>query len=678
MSVIEKKIPKLIPGYFHFEGSKLVFESEDEKIQVYLPKECQEAAALINNKRTVKEIISTLFESRGEVGFKNLFICLSKLKEGGALENPDDFASEVVLKKNIYEKRLPIISKPLLYIRLLENIKLTSNPPVALFYIFAFIVTAMAVFFVIKNPLPRFANNFLRYEDSYFYGFLLFNIANSILISGKTLIKTLFSFLISGKVFHLSLQLNLFSLSLRVSDEAAFTQNNRALQIVYTIGCVISHLALTSILYFIFGGSAIVDNMLILSYFLTLADLDPFRKSDLSRLFSMFYSEDNLKNLAPYLKKKVMFSIVKPGGKIKGESLFVIYATIAITWLMLSLGIVNDYLNEMLPNLWVALSTGPTIEKISSAVILIGMVSISWYLLLDILSIFTQSILNPFKKQVSSFKQGLGSKDIDPPSKKEAIQILKKTALFENVNDEKLALLAEKAKYKSFSEGIQVLIQNSEGNGLHILLDGEVEVIYHHPTGAEEHVARIKPGTIFGETAVLEKKLRTADVVCTKDSTTMFLSRSLIEDLVSPDELNFILDKIKLNQSISSSKLFSQIPKEAVSLFTDLGELVHYKSGDTIINEGDKDEDFYLIARGKVIVLKGMKQVGVLEQGEFFGEIALITHQPRTATIQSVDETLLLKISSEVFWKVLAENLNLGVYLESVAEERMGFEEVHA
>ncbi len=59
-----------------------------------------------------------------------------------------------------------------------------------------------------------------------------------------------------------------------------------------------------------------------------------------------------------------------------------------------------------------------------------------------------------------------------------------------------------------------------------------------------------------------------------------------------------------------------------------------YQPGDVIIQEGNKDNDFFQLIWGKVAVLqKGSKIARIMEPGEYFGEMAAILKQPRSASV---------------------------------------------
>ncbi len=65
-------------------------------------------------------------------------------------------------------------------------------------------------------------------------------------------------------------------------------------------------------------------------------------------------------------------------------------------------------------------------------------------------------------------------------------------------------------------------------------------------------------------------------------------------------------------------------------------DVEEYQEGDTILQEGNKDKDFFKLVRGKVAVLRGGKKIAeITEPGEYFGEMASILNEVRTASIVS-------------------------------------------
>jgi putative ABC transport system ATP-binding protein len=76
--------------------------------------------------------------------------------------------------------------------------------------------------------------------------------------------------------------------------------------------------------------------------------------------------------------------------------------------------------------------------------------------------------------------------------------------------------------------------------------------------------------------------------------------------------------------------------------------------GGVVIRQGDLGDKFYLIRRGEVRVIRDGRQRLLLGQGEFFGDRALVTGEPRNATVEAVGEVELYTVGRDTFEKNLA------------------------
>ena len=82
-------------------------------------------------------------------------------------------------------------------------------------------------------------------------------------------------------------------------------------------------------------------------------------------------------------------------------------------------------------------------------------------------------------------------------------------------------------------------------------------------------------------------------------------------------------------------------------------------AGAVIIKQGDPGDAFFMIASGKVSVWDHAKQITSRYEGEFFGESALVTDSPRSATVKAEKDTELYVLYKEDFNKILMHNANI-------------------
>lgn len=108
------------------------------------------------------------------------------------------------------------------------------------------------------------------------------------------------------------------------------------------------------------------------------------------------------------------------------------------------------------------------------------------------------------------------------------------------------------------------------------------------------------------------------------------------------------------SQSVSLSflgkvKLFQRLPKDQHSLLQKICEPLEVPQGSVLIKQGDDGNEFYVIVTGSVSVTVDGKQVATLGVGDYFGEMALLRSEPRTATITAATPLSVLMIRRDKF-----------------------------
>jgi ATP-binding cassette subfamily B protein len=93
-------------------------------------------------------------------------------------------------------------------------------------------------------------------------------------------------------------------------------------------------------------------------------------------------------------------------------------------------------------------------------------------------------------------------------------------------------------------------------------------------------------------------------------------------------------------------------------------------AGDIIFREGDDGDKLRIIVRGSVEILKAERQVALLEDGDFFGEIALLSDVPRTATAKARQACVLLALDREQFDNLMLAEPALRDKFEGIAALR--------
>ncbi|MBV8761906.1 MAG: cyclic nucleotide-binding domain-containing protein [Deltaproteobacteria bacterium] len=112
-------------------------------------------------------------------------------------------------------------------------------------------------------------------------------------------------------------------------------------------------------------------------------------------------------------------------------------------------------------------------------------------------------------------------------------------------------------------------------------------------------------------------------------------------------------------EALAATPLFAGMSQEALGSLVEQLQLVTLSAGEVLFYEGDPGDALYVIVEGEVSVsAEGPPRVEMarLQAGSFIGEVALMTDQPRSATVTAVADAELLRIDRKTLSKVLAEH----------------------
>jgi len=124
---------------------------------------------------------------------------------------------------------------------------------------------------------------------------------------------------------------------------------------------------------------------------------------------------------------------------------------------------------------------------------------------------------------------------------------------------------------------------------------------------------------------------------------------------------------------ISGIDFLKDIKKELKVYIAERLEECWYESEETIFSEGAFGTDFYIVDRGRVgvyISKIGSMPVAELNQGDFFGEMSLLTGSQRSATVTAESECRLLKLSKDTMGHLLSEHNALAEKLSKILSAR--------
>jgi CRP/FNR family cyclic AMP-dependent transcriptional regulator len=150
--------------------------------------------------------------------------------------------------------------------------------------------------------------------------------------------------------------------------------------------------------------------------------------------------------------------------------------------------------------------------------------------------------------------------------------------LFARVPKPDLVDLGARMTSKELPKGAVLFHQGDDGDSLYVIESGAVKVSNLSGDGREVVVALLGPGEVFGELAMLEAGVRTADATAIEDTTVLSLSsagfRPFLEDhpQVAWGLLEVLAGRLRETSEALQDAIFSDVPGRLAKRFLDLAE----------------------------------------------------------------------------------------------------------
>mmetsp|Transcript_33918 Transcript_33918/g.85716 ORF Transcript_33918/g.85716 Transcript_33918/m.85716 type:complete len:402 (-) Transcript_33918:140-1345(-) len=230
--------------------------------------------------------------------------------------------------------------------------------------------------------------------------------------------------------------------------------------------------------------------------------------------------------------------------------------------------------------------------------------------------------------------------------------VLSKSFLFSSLEDNDFGIIIGAMKEVQVKAKERVIVQGDVGDFLFVIESGDFDCIVN-TGGTEKVVKTCGSGDVFGELALLYNCPRAATVQAKGASVCWQLDRDTFNTIVKEaaqkkrDRYDAFLSKVPLLESMDAYER-SQLADALVSeVFTD---------GQTVMKQGEVGKKFYILEEGAASALKNNTKVMDFGVGDYFGELALITDQPRAATVIAKGSCKMLSVDSRSFKRLLNVN----------------------
>lgn len=121
---------------------------------------------------------------------------------------------------------------------------------------------------------------------------------------------------------------------------------------------------------------------------------------------------------------------------------------------------------------------------------------------------------------------------------------------------------------------------------------------------------------------------------------------SLVYDFLK--QPTFTLTQQEKYNQVEKLRFFQHFQDGDLWELINAAEWLRLEQGHEIMQEGQADASFYVLVNGEVAVRKGAREIVRLHPGDCFGEMGMITHRPRSATIVAVTDVIAMKLRDSV------------------------------
>lgn len=247
--------------------------------------------------------------------------------------------------------------------------------------------------------------------------------------------------------------------------------------------------------------------------------------------------------------------------------------------------------------------------------------------------------------------------------------------LFSDLKKEELSRVIEKIHAKRYMRGAAVCQEGDSGDSIFIVSHGKVGVFRVNASKEKIFITELKEGDFFGEFGFFSNSRRTATVEAVVDTEVLEITKQDLEEIihefpiVSEVLFKFYKERV-LDSLLATSALFRSFPPQERKQILGKLTMETFPVGATVLEEGAPGDSLYIIKTGQVEVCTVDVQgapltLAQLQEGDFFGEISLLTGRPRTASVTVLQKAELLRLAKSDFDQIIEGHPEVKQVLEN-------------
>ena len=224
------------------------------------------------------------------------------------------------------------------------------------------------------------------------------------------------------------------------------------------------------------------------------------------------------------------------------------------------------------------------------------------------------------------------------------------------------------------AEGKIVFHRNDYTNSFYMVVAGEVQVEVPQEEGPSKWFP-LPTGQFFGELGLISGRRRSSTVRAGAHCVLVEVPRrAMLKLIASVESVRKQIDETFMTRAVRAY-LAPMLPEAELAELAEGVQVKKYAGGEVVFKEGDPPDGLYLLRRGSVMITRNIAGRDVvlsyLSAGNYMGEMALLTDQPRSATVKAAVTTEAVVLNAATFKRVLARNPKWRQEMESRFLDRL-------
>ena len=270
------------------------------------------------------------------------------------------------------------------------------------------------------------------------------------------------------------------------------------------------------------------------------------------------------------------------------------------------------------------------------------------------------------------------------------VAVLQQTPLFEHTSVETIKDILREADAVSFGPDQIVMMQGEPGTAMYVVLSGKLRA-----RQSGNIVGEINSGEFFGEAALLTDEKRQATVQTVTSCDLIQIPRALFEKVLErhPEQMQGVAAIITRRvQSIKIEKfrppagdivdflarlpLFTDLPRPLIQKLEPVIQWESVPDQELVVEQGASGDGMYIVFNGRLrwdIRNSDEETIrdGTFRPGDVFGELSILTGEPRSASVYAIRDCELIKLSGKNFERLVHSEPRLLLALSRTLARRL-------